>query len=430
MKKSIICFLLIFLFTSLNCINAFASSDPPSITGESVVVMDANTGVVVYGKNENVQYPPASTTKLMTVLLTLENCNLDEVVTVGENPPTIEGSKIYIDAKEKMTVEEMLYAVIMVSANDCATALAEHISGTVEEFAKLMNTRAKELGCLNTNFTNPHGLYEETHRTTAYDLALIEKELLKYPKYIEISKTTSTFLPPTNIFKEQRPLWNDNRLLHNYYSCYYPDVIAGKTGYTDESLHSFVASAKKGENAFIIGILYDKAKAYYNETPRLFDWAFENFKTEKALSKGDVLDTYTAANGAIIPLIAKEDVYYTKKTSSEEKPVITIDTASLKDKFFNLNDEITTATITYENQSYTVNILSGSDYKQETLPVVGTMLTTEKNEINYTRLYLLIGGSIVGSIIVILIVIRLIKKAILAKKRRKIFGSSKKNRFN
>ncbi len=135
MKKLLFIILSFFAITLLSYGNAYAYSDPPSITGKSVVVMDANTGAVVYGKDENKPYPPASTTKLMTVLLTLENCDLDEVVTVGEFPPTIEGSKIYVDVGEKMTVEEMLYSVIMVSANDCAAALAEHISGSIEEFA-------------------------------------------------------------------------------------------------------------------------------------------------------------------------------------------------------------------------------------------------------------------------------------------------------
>lgn len=424
MKKLFI-ILSFFTITLLSYSNAYAyTTEPPSITGESVVVMDANTGAVVYGKNENTPYPPASTTKLMTVLLTLENADLDEVVTVGEIPPTIEGSKIYIDVGEKMTVEEMLYSVIMVSANDCAAALAEHISGSIEEFSKLMNQRAKELGCKNTNFVNPHGLYDDKHRTTAYDLALIERELLKHEKYIEISKTKSTFLEPTNIFKEKRPLWNDNRLLHDAYDCYYPDAIAGKTGYTDESLHSFVASASRGDAKFIIAILYDKDKAYYNETPKLFDWAFDNFSTDKVFSKGDEIGTYETTNGSIIPLIAEKDIFYTKDKTSEEEPSIIINKDSLSNKFFNKGDIVTTVSINYNGQSYNSEVSSGDDYLQEALPVLGTLVTTENNTISYTNLFIIIGSAILGVVLIILLTIYIIKRRRLAKKRKTLFSSN------
>ena len=312
----------------------------------------------------------------------------------------------------------------MVSANDCAAALAEHISGSIEEFSKLMNQRAKELGCKNTNFVNPHGLYDDKHRTTAYDLALIERELLKHEKYIEISKTKSTFLEPTNIFKDKRPLWNDNRLLHDAYDCYYPDVIAGKTGYTDESLHSFVASAGRDDAKFIIAILYDKNKAYYNETPKLFDWAFDNFSTTKAFSKGDAIGTYETTNGSIIPLVANNDIFYTKDKTSEEKPSIIINKDSLDNKFFNKGDIITTVSVNYNNQSYNSEVSSGSDYIQEALPVLGTLVTTKSNTINYTNLSIIIGSAIFGVVLIILLTIYIIKKRRLVKKRKTLFSSS------
>lgn len=422
MKKNIF-ILLLAIMLSCCSFTVFAATDPPEITGDSVVVMDASTGEVVYGKSENDQYPPASTTKLMTILLTLENCDLNEVVTVGDYPPTIEGSKIYIGTGEQLTVEQMLYSVIMVSANDCAAALAEHISGSVEAFAELMNSRAKELGCLNTHFCNPHGLYEDEHRTTTYDLALIEKELLKYPKYIEISQTKSSSIEPTNTFTETRPLWNDNRLLHEYYNCYYPAALAGKTGYTDESLHSYVASAKKGDSTFIIAILHDKYKAYYNEVPGLFDWAFENFGTEKAFSNGEEIGIYTTSNGTEIPLIAKEDLSYTKDLTTDSTVSVNINTSAIDGKFFSTGDVITTADVTYGDQSYTIDVLSGSDYYQETIPVLGNLLTTEENTINYKSLWIIIGCIAAAVIIFILLLIRLIKIRILAKKRNKIWNS-------
>lgn len=417
------------IITTLSSINVFAATAPPSITGDSITVMDAKTGAVVYEKNKDVQYPPASTTKLMTILLTLENTDLSEVVTVGELPPTIEGSKIYIGTGEQLTVEEMLKAVIMVSANDCATALAEHISGSVEEFSKLMNKRAKELGCLNTNFTNPHGLYGEHHRTTSYDLALIEKELLKFPEYLQISKIQAAFIDPTNIFEERRPLWNDNRLIQPYDDAYYEYALAGKTGYTDESLHSYVASAEKDGMTFVVSILHDKYKAYYNEVGGVFDWAFENFKTEKLCSKGDILDNYTAPNGTVIPLIASKDIYYTKDITSKEEPVLKVNTDVLNSIFFNKDETITTASATYGNQTYSIDVLSGCDYHEEEIPIFGTSLTTSDNTINYKKLAGIIVLSIGLILITIFIILRIIGKIIMRKRRRNIFSSKKRRRF-
>lgn len=424
-------FILLVFFTVIimgNYSNVYASTEPPSVTGKSVVVMDANTGAVVYGKDEHTQYPPASTTKLMTVLLTLENCDLNELVTVGAIPPFIEGSKIYIHENEELTVEQLLYAVIMASANDCASALAEHISGTIESFGGLMTSRAKEIGALNTNFTNPHGLYEETHRTTTYDLALIEKELLKYPKYIEISQTKAKLMDTTNLSTEQRPLWNDNRLLHDAYDCYYPDIVAGKTGYTDESKHSFVASAKKDDQAFIVAILFDEKKAYYDEITGVFDWAFENFATEKLFSKGDEIGTYTTSNGTTVPLIIDSDISYTKDTTTDIEPTVTIDKKALNDKFFKPDEVITTVTITYNNQDYIADVISNVEYQETVIPVIGNLVTTEDNTISYVKLAGIILGSILGILIILLIIILLIRKRNLAKRRKNYLSSYSKKR--
>ncbi|WP_404987743.1 D-alanyl-D-alanine carboxypeptidase family protein [Clostridium culturomicium] len=420
MKRLTFILLTLFTFTLFgNYSEVFAASEPPSVTGQSVIVMDANTGAVVLGRNEHTQYPPASTTKLMTILLTLENCKMDEVVTVGSIPPFVEGSKIYIHEGEKMTVEQMLYAVIMASANDCATALAEHISGSIEAFAELMNKRAKELGAMDTNFENPHGLYGETHRSTTYDLALMEKELLKYPKYVEISQTKSLLMNVTNKSEEQRPLWNDNRLVQDGDSKYYPYAVAGKTGYTDESKHSYVASAKKENQGFVVAILYDEQKAYYNEVEAVFEWAFENFTTQKLFSKGDQIGVYTTSNGTNIPLIIEDDIYYSKDLTSDTQPKVVIDTDSLSGKYFNAGEPITSVNITYNNQTYTAKVSSTINYEEKTLPVFGDTVTTEKNTIDYIKLIKIIVGSIIGILILFLILILIIRRINLKKRKRK-----------
>ncbi len=414
MKKILFCFMLALTIIFNSYSSAMASTPAPPVSGEGVVIMDATTGSVIYGKNENIPYPPASPTKLMTVLLTLENCSLDEIVKVGEIPPTIDGSKIYVDVNEEMTVRDMLYAVIMVSANDCAQALAEHIAGSKEEFSKMMNEKAKELGCKNTTFKNPHGLYESGHVTSAYDLALIEKALLEHDDYIKISKTKTLLLEPTNIYKEKRPLWNDNRLLHDYEPNYYPYVMAGKTGYTDECRHSFVASAEKDGDAFIVVILRDDNKTYFSDTPKLFEWAFSNYKTEKAYSKGEELSTYTTSNGTKIPLKSNEDVFYTKDVSSENKPIFSFDKEALKNKFFIKEQPVTIGNLSYENQNYTFNLLSDTNYEKIELPIVGDWLTTENNTINYKLLCIF---AVVGTLFLLIIAIFLLR--FINKRKRK-----------
>lgn len=435
MKKLTFILLIFFTITLFgNYSDVYASTEPPSVTGQSLVVMDANTGAVVYGRNEHTPYPPASTTKLMTILLTLENCELNEIVTVGPLPPYIEGSKIYIHEGEQMTVEQMLYAVIMASANDCAAALAEHISGSIEAFAELMTKRAKELGAMNTNFENPHGLYGENHRSTTYDLALMEKELLKYPKYIEISQTKALLMDSTNKSEEQRPLWNDNKLVQDGDEKYYPYAVAGKTGYTDESKHSYVASAKKGDQSFVVAILYDEQKAYYNEVEAVFEWAFENFATEKLFSKGDQIDTYITSNGTNIPLTINKDIFYSKDLTSDIQPKVVVDKDALSGKFFNASEPITSVNIAYNNQNYTASVSSTVNYEEKTVPVLGDMVTTKKNTINYTKLTKIVIGSVIGILILFLTLILVIRKINLNRRKRKnmylsSYQSKGKNRY-
>jgi len=411
MKKAIASLLLVSTLSFCNFRYIFAAPSAPDPSAAGMVVIDATTGEVLFEKNKDVKYPPASPTKLMTALLTLENCNLDEKVTVGATPPTIEGSRIYIDQGEVLTVRQLLYALIMVSANDCAEALAEHIGGSQENFAKMMNERAKELGCKNTNFTNPHGLYEPDHRTTAYDLALVEKELLKNPEYIKISRTKTLFLEPTNKYKEKRPLWNDNRLLHDYEDYYYEPCIAAKTGYTDESLHSFVASAEKGNEKYIVSLLYDPYKTYFKDSRSIFEWAFNNFDTMKLYSKNDLITNYEAEDGTIIPLLASNDEFYTKDLSVKEEPQVSFNTNNLDKKSFLKGQSIATATMKYNNSTREIKLISGTDYTPKKFPVVAKIIKDNERTIKIAL--------IIGFILLLLLIVIIIRRINLRKRRRR-----------
>jgi len=407
--RKIMTFILIVVLLSFTVHEAKAQSSPPNIYADGVVLMDAATGEILYSKNMDTQYPPASTTKIMTALLTLENANLDDVVTVGKNPPLIDGSKIYLFEDEKLTVKDLLYALLLRSANDAALTLAEHISGSSEEFAKLMNKRALELGCSNTNFVNPSGLYDDMHRTTARDLALIMKELIKHEEYIKISTTSMYYIQPTNKSKEKRPLWNENRLIQKSSNYYYEGCEAGKTGYTIQSKHSYVAVASRNGIKLIAVLLHDSNKAYWSDARKLFDYGFENFSKATLYSKGDMVGEYTIKEGLNIPLLAAENFYYLKNKDSTETPKLKINSKDLSKTSFNRWQNILTAEVFYNNKSIgSLNLASGADYAYKA-PALAL-----KNSVNSINSMKILAYPV---ILILLISLLRIRKKVKQKKR-------------
>ncbi|QAT39604.1 D-alanyl-D-alanine carboxypeptidase family protein [Clostridium sp. JN-9] len=314
------------IFSSFNGL-VYAKDNPPAVSADSAVLMDATTGQVLYGKNMDTAYPPASTTKIMTALLTLENCNLDDVVTVGKNPPLAEGSKIYLFEGEKIKVRDLLYGLILVSANDCAEALAEYISGSLDKFAEKMNARALELGCEDTNFVNPSGLFDPKHKTSAKDLALIMRRLVINSEYEKIATTQSYKIAPTNKSALERPLWNENKLIQKGSKYYYEGCEGGKTGYTTQSDHSYVASATRNGHRLIVALVHDKNKTFFADAPALLNYGFNNFDLVKLYNKGDIISDYKKS-GIDIPLLANDDIYYINEKDSTVKPSIDISTES------------------------------------------------------------------------------------------------------
>ncbi|MCB2288745.1 D-alanyl-D-alanine carboxypeptidase [Clostridium sp. CS001] len=356
---------------------------PPTVSADSVVLMDATTGKILYEKNKNSAYPPASTTKIMTALLVLENDKLEDMVTVSKNAEMADGSKIYIFEGEQISVKELLYGLILASANDCAIALAEHISGSTEEFAKLMNEKAKSLGCKNTNFVNPNGLYDVNHKTSAYDLALIMQELTKHAEYKEISTTSSYIMAPTNKSLEKRPLWNGNRLIQPGDSYYYQGCEGGKTGYTIQSQHSFIAVASRNGQKLIVSLIHDSVKTFFPDSRKLFDYGFKNFELSKFLNKDDVVSNLTLEDGTVIPLLASKDFYVVKAKNSTLTPVINPQKNNLDISAINKGDIISNTVITCGEDSYNLPLSSGLDYNKSSLSrgniFPGNNLNTSKN---------------------------------------------------
>jgi serine-type D-Ala-D-Ala carboxypeptidase (penicillin-binding protein 5/6) len=359
MKKIIIWFLILIFMPIQYKVSA---AQVPSINAQAAVLIDINSGKVLYEKNANQKYGPASTTKVMTALITLEKAKLDEKVIVGPKPPYEDGSKIYVIEGEELTVEQLLYATLLESANDAALVLAEYIGGSKEGFAQMMNDRAKELGCTDTNFVNPNGLWDDNHYTTANDLALISKEAMKNEKFRDIVSTKSYKIPPTNKQPQLRYINNHNKLLvTTRYG--YQGADGVKTGYTIKSKHTYVGSATRGDMHLVAAFL-NSNKSLYDDTKILFDYGFNNFSSQKVLSKDESVSDITITGTDIkIPVYPENDYYITlpKDEISEVDKNIT-----LNQSFSELakGELVGFAEILVgDNPESKVSLLSGQEYK-------------------------------------------------------------------
>ena len=262
----------------------------PSISTPSAMVMEIETGTVLYEKEANQVNYPASITKILTTLLALENSDLNEVVTFSKeaikNTPR-DSSHIWRDVGEQMTMEECLYAVMLESANECAYAVAEHVGqklgGDYQTFIDLMNTRAKELGCTNTNFTNPNGLPDNDHYTSAHDMALIAAEAYRNETFRIITGTKKYQIPPTNKHSDITYLLNHHKMLHRYKDSneVYEYCTGGKTGYTTKAKSTLVTYAEKDGLSLVCVVMHTTTKGEWDDSRELLDYCFQNFKRVK-----------------------------------------------------------------------------------------------------------------------------------------------------
>lgn len=382
-----------FIIFSTFTLNLKAATPAPTVSADSAILMDVATGQILYSKNPDVAYPPASTTKTMTMLLTLEHSKLDDIVTVGKKPPLADGSKIYIFEGEHIKVKDLLYAVSLVSANDCAQALAEHISGSTQNFAILMNKRAKELGCTETNFVNPTGLYDANHKTSAHDLALILRELSKHQNFTKIASTSSYTIAPTNKNNKPRPLWNENKLVQKGSKLYYPGCDGGKTGYTIQSLHSYTATASRDGRRLVVALVHDKNGTCNQDAAALLNYGFNNFELKKLYSKGQVVDTLDL-NNIKIPLESSTDFSYIQVKGSNVKPQLAINKSNISNKYFKAGDLVLTPNITLGSTKIgTLKLYSGVDFEEKSileLTPFASNFTQTKYAIPVTLIFLMI----------------------------------------
>lgn len=419
MKK--ILFFLILLLTIISS-QVFAVT----INSPTAILIDADTGRILYEKDAYKTAYPASTTKILTAILALENCDIYDEVTASYAAimsVPVGGSHAAIQVGETLTVKELLQALLICSGNDAANILAEHIGGSMESFATMMNTRAKELGCQNTNFVNSSGLHDDNHYTTAYDLAILYKYATdNFPEFNEIVATIRFRLPITDKYStDDRFYLNSNQLIvpnssNSAKNYYYPYATGGKTGFTTQSKNCLVAGASKdGVNliAVILGAVQDSAGVSYRFTDakNLFEYGFSTIVPNQIAEAGTTIQT--------LPVKNSKEKDATVKLQLKEGLTTTIDRSDLYTKFEPVlifqeeivapvteGDVLGTATYTIYDKEYKIDLVAANSIEAKSSLVAGVAKFLKNTLIT------------VGCLGLLLVVIRAYNKNAARKRRR------------
>lgn len=317
---------------------SFANEDnaPLSVSSKSAILMDVGSGQILYEKNAHDKLPPASVTKVMTMLLICEaldsgKITLDDSVQISDNAASMGGSQIFLEAGEVQKVDTLLKGIAVASANDGCVAMAEYIGGSVESFVEMMNAKAKELNMKDTNFVNTNGLPVDNHYTSAHDIAIMSRELLKHDV---ISKYLTTWMDQVVVGKKQITvgLANTNKLIKHYQG-----ATGVKTGFTQQAKYCLSASAKRGDTHLVAVTLgAETSHERFKDATSLLNFGFANYESVKLCSKNDNIATLTLdkADEQKINLVAKEDLSvlikkggnkdFTRKIKVNENPTIPI----------------------------------------------------------------------------------------------------------
>ncbi len=294
--KIILVTILLFVYTSIN-----VAAIAPQTSGKAAILMDGRSGRILYENNIREKLPMASTTKIMTAIVALEHGNLDDIITIPPEASGIEGSSIWLSPGETHTLKDLLYALMLRSGNDAATAIAIHIGGSVEGFVSMMNLTSRRIGAMDTNFTNPHGLHDDEHYTTAYDLALITSYGLNNPVFEEIV-STKYYTMPWEGHDWDRAMRNKNKILWTY-----EGANGVKTGYTKKAGRCFVGSSKRNGMQLIAVVL--NCGPMFEESTALLDYGFENYRNVPIVEQDQFIQTLTVINGVQeeVNLVAKQE---------------------------------------------------------------------------------------------------------------------------
>lgn len=366
----------------------------PDINAESALLIDNKTNKVLYSKDMNRKMFPASTTKILTAILVLENHSLDEKVTASYNavmtiPSGYSTASIQID--EVLTVEQLLELLLVHSSNDAANVLAEYTGGSIDSFVAMMNTKINELGLSDTHFTNPYGLQDNNHYTTAHDLAIIMQYCLKNDDFRKIAGQASCAIPSTNK-SEPRKYSSTNELLIAGNSNYYPNLIAGKTGYTSEAGECLV-SAVYNDNLELVGVILNSNNRF-KDTRSLYNYGYTNFSIKNIVNEKDIITNVEVKN-------ATKDTKNLNLLVSEDIPVL----ANNSDDLSKIEPQITL------NSDIKAPIEDGQVLGKVSYSVNGITYSTDLIAANNVEksnfvLYCLYG---LGILILILIIYKIIK---------------------
>ena len=311
MPKKILRIVIMVMLIMLLPATALAADDL-SLECKSALLMDGNSGEILYEQNSDEKCYPASVTKLMTLTLILEavdagTISLDDLVSVSEEAASMGGSQVYLYPGEQRTVDEMLIAIAVGSGNDAAYAMAEYLGGTVQGFADMMNKRAKELGMNNTNFVNPHGLHDENHYTTAHDLGLLAHHAVHVPLMLDYTSIYEyEFRPEPHLLT----LWNTNRLLK-----WYEGTDGLKTGYTEEAGRNLVATAQRDGMRLISVVLgAQERRGHFSQSMTLLNYGFNKYEYVSLHKAGEVIAQAPISKGKVdyVALTVANDIGYSQ----------------------------------------------------------------------------------------------------------------------
>ena len=408
----------------------------PAIGAQSAILMDANTGAILYAKNIHEQLYPASITKLLSTYVALQECELDEMVTFSEDAVYSinwwEDANMGVYAGSSLTLEEVLYGILVGSANEAAYAVAEHVSGNLEAFSSLMNKTAKELGCLNSNFITPNGIHDENHYTTAYDMALIAKAFFSNETLTKMSSTTRFDVPVTeHQTREGLILTAKSQLLPGKPYAYEP-LVGTKTGYTDQARQTLVSCAEKNGLKLICVILKEESPAQFTDTIELFNYGFDNFD---AVTLDNVNNEYAIDNHFFTTDIDLLGNSKTILSLNKEDYIVLPNTITIED----LNSKVTfdkkqknsIACINYYYKNYLLGKISVDlaidepyifDFGNQKYSTVDIVETQNQNTIYINVIHLLIG-------FILLVILFTILFSVQTFSRNKRLAKKRKNRL-
>lgn len=415
------------IFVYAGAVNA---ADIPDIKSETAVLVDADTGQVLYQKDMNKRMYPASITKIMTGMLALRDGNLSDYITISDEAVrTVDSSSanIALSPGEQLTLEQALYAISVASANDAANGIAEAIGGTIEDFVAMMNLTAQEAGALKTHFCNANGLPDDDHYTTAYDMALITAQALKTTGFTEIFSSKRYKIPPTNKQPETRIVNSSNRFLNG--DMIYNGMLISKAGWTNAAQHTLVSVAEQNGTTLIAVVMKSSdSTVKWSDTVSLFDYGYEQFE-RVTISKEDILSA-----APVIMEVPNEshselnpDTYEVKDVSvslpigkSPEDILISFGAPRLETGSIQAEIPVSIS-VPSDDPGHKPAVLLGITVKAElqpNVPEADTGIEVPASKISVFKTILLVFAAVIG-ILLLLFVLLLIRRAIIVGRRKR-----------